>query len=610
MSIPRVSTQCSRIIAHKRLVYENKRWDLICVGVVMPLMVILIIPAASNSWQRDEKNPRIKVNKPAVYYRADIIALMSISGFFALVANITLYVRLRAPDFPKWVVPVTVLSSIMRVITSIAAYVIYAVFHAHNYNSKHVKYSGEYIMVTQFIVWWAIGAVVFMYLESWTFLQAIYFWIVAVATIGFGNFFPSYLASRLTWIVFEAVGIGLLAKMINTFVIVVFENIQLHTEQRIQELRRLRRRRRRRSEVQQTGMDDMESDSGSDITLAEDIGQTVADARKEKHIEQGKEVIKKITFAGVILMTWLLGAFTFSRTESWDFGTSFYFCFVSLTTTGFGDVVLRSATGVVLFIFFCLIGLGSMAYFGSVLSQMRLWILRYSIKQCVVHVEEFFNHIANCFRGILHRVGLGGPPNVSIDIQTDAELMSRSHTLRRFLPTSMTATTYEGPTPIDDDVLPMSEREAVVEDILDATRKLNRIINNMGRFLVDPRQITAQNAITQMSPIDIDSPVALTESPVESPNLEVLPPFPPPPPPSTPRLLLDERRRRSTQLLHSPQGRNTLPPRNRIVNASDADTSGLSMLGRMPAWHECQQQIRAITQATIRLLDIERDAGM
>jgi hypothetical protein len=41
----------------------------------------------------------------------------------------------------------------------------------------------------------------------------------------------------------------------------------------------------------------------------------------------------------IILVYLLVGAIMFSAWEDWELGSSLYFCFISLTTIGFGDLV-------------------------------------------------------------------------------------------------------------------------------------------------------------------------------------------------------------------------------------------------------------------------------
>ncbi|KAI8057111.1 hypothetical protein BDF22DRAFT_740635 [Syncephalis plumigaleata] len=613
MSVPHASTQHSRTIADRRLHYESKRWDLICVGVIMPLT----------------RSPSICCQYNALH-------------------------EAEHTELSSWVNLATIILIIAHIAFSIAAYVVYAAFHKREVATHHIRYNSEYILgimetsmsgviaalliydfylakrakhpgisltrrefrlvktVTHMIIWWAISSVVFMYLEHWTYLQGIYFWIVSMTTIGFGDHKPTYLASRLTWVAFDIVSLGLLTRMINAYVVVVFENIEMHTEHRIQELRRSRRHHRRMSEVQLTGTNGPDSDSISDITLAEDIGQTVADARKEKSSEQGKEVIEKVTFATLLLMScWLFGALAFSRTEGWDFGTSFYFTFVSLTTTGFGDVTVRSATGIVIFIFFCLVGVGCTAYFGSVLAQMRFWILRYAIRRGIIHMGEGIDYVLRfCYRVIRCVYCRTTMRNVIADTESEISNMPTARTLRRLLPPAMTAATFSGPMPADESIMPISEREAVVEEILDATRKLNRTIHLMSRFLVKPQPVTAQRQLTRV-PHLIDNQTALTESPLESPELMASPPPPPPPPPSTPRLLMDERRR-SLAPLHEHPGVTTTtathPEGQQMPSRVTREMASLTVMESLPIWQECRQHMRNITRATVRLLDIERDA--
>ena len=41
----------------------------------------------------------------------------------------------------------------------------------------------------------------------------------------------------------------------------------------------------------------------------------------------------------IIMVCLLVGAFMFSAWEDWELGSSLYFCFITLTTIGFGDLV-------------------------------------------------------------------------------------------------------------------------------------------------------------------------------------------------------------------------------------------------------------------------------
>ena len=45
----------------------------------------------------------------------------------------------------------------------------------------------------------------------------------------------------------------------------------------------------------------------------------------------------------IIFLFLFIGALLFSHWEDWDLGSSLYFCFVTLTTIGFGDMVPNNA---------------------------------------------------------------------------------------------------------------------------------------------------------------------------------------------------------------------------------------------------------------------------
>ena len=60
----------------------------------------------------------------------------------------------------------------------------------------------------------ALGTVMYMGLEHWTFVQALYFSVVTLATIGYGDLHPTTELSQLFTIVYILAGLGIIAAFI------------------------------------------------------------------------------------------------------------------------------------------------------------------------------------------------------------------------------------------------------------------------------------------------------------------------------------------------------------------------------------------------------------
>jgi hypothetical protein len=63
-----------------------------------------------------------------------------------------------------------------------------------------------------------------------------------------------------------------------------------------------------------------------------------------------------------VLLLHLVGAVIFSHLEDWTYSEAFYFCFVSLSTIGFGDFVPATAKGRAAAFVFIFFGVGFMAF--------------------------------------------------------------------------------------------------------------------------------------------------------------------------------------------------------------------------------------------------------
>jgi voltage-gated potassium channel len=62
-----------------------------------------------------------------------------------------------------------------------------------------------------------LGTVVYMFLEGWTLVDALYFSVVALATVGFGDLHPTTDAAKLFTVLYIVSGLGVLGAFIAEF---------------------------------------------------------------------------------------------------------------------------------------------------------------------------------------------------------------------------------------------------------------------------------------------------------------------------------------------------------------------------------------------------------
>ncbi len=61
-----------------------------------------------------------------------------------------------------------------------------------------------------------VGTVVFHWLENWTWIESLYFTVVTITTVGYGDITPTTDESRLVAIVYILAGVGLAAAALST----------------------------------------------------------------------------------------------------------------------------------------------------------------------------------------------------------------------------------------------------------------------------------------------------------------------------------------------------------------------------------------------------------
>ena len=62
----------------------------------------------------------------------------------------------------------------------------------------------------------ALGTISYHYLEGWSWINALYFSIITLTTIGYGDFSPQTTAGKLFIIAYVILGIGIILGFINT----------------------------------------------------------------------------------------------------------------------------------------------------------------------------------------------------------------------------------------------------------------------------------------------------------------------------------------------------------------------------------------------------------
>ncbi len=73
---------------------------------------------------------------------------------------------------------------------------------------------GKYLIVAA-ISMIALGTVVYMWLEGWSALDALYFSVVTLATVGFGDLHPTTDAAKLFTVFYILSGLGILAAFVS-----------------------------------------------------------------------------------------------------------------------------------------------------------------------------------------------------------------------------------------------------------------------------------------------------------------------------------------------------------------------------------------------------------
>ena len=187
--------------------------------------------------------------------------------------------------------------------------------------SKLLRSLGAGVVVA---VYFALGCIFYMHMErDWTLVDCIYFQMVTVSTVGYGDFSPSDDSKN------PGLVRGFTIVWILVGILVVFTNLAKAVSFITRPILNVTRR----------FLVTLMPHEGIDIN---GDGQHDFYVPGHPFIYYPQELLAPVLLAVVVQVS---AACAFMHFEGWDFGTAFYHCMVTATTVGYGDVSIETDSG-------------------------------------------------------------------------------------------------------------------------------------------------------------------------------------------------------------------------------------------------------------------------
>lgn len=231
------------------------------------------------------------------------------------------------------------------------------------------------LQTIMFLVYLLLGALVFGNIEGWNYLDAVYWADITLFTIGFGDYTAMSTLTRGLLFPYALVGIISLGLVIASIRSMVLERGRRRVDARVEE----KKRRRTVRAMTISGNDailkpiQQPPESNASDAPAGEMPTTEYERRRAEFelmrtIQDSAQTRRRWMSMGIATGSWLIlwfaGALVFYKTEQpyqrWTYFDAVYFCFVSFTTIGYGDVTPVSNAGKSFFVFWSLLTLPTM----------------------------------------------------------------------------------------------------------------------------------------------------------------------------------------------------------------------------------------------------------
>jgi len=178
-------------------------------------------------------------------------------------------------------------------------------------------------------------------IETWDYLNCVYFCVVTLTTIGFGDFYPTTSGSKAFLIIYSLCGLALIGFSVTMLAQKFIKRAAPHIKARIKAQKQAA------------------ASSTADIQAFNPWWDRFA--------MFFNHYARMFTAWAVFLVMWFGGAGIFAGIEGWAYTDGIYFCYITLTTIGYGDIVPQTTAGRIIMIFYAFTGFG---FLGFILAEV------------------------------------------------------------------------------------------------------------------------------------------------------------------------------------------------------------------------------------------------
>ncbi|KAH7179005.1 uncharacterized protein B0J16DRAFT_357197 [Fusarium flagelliforme] len=239
------------------------------------------------------------------------------------------------------------------------------------------------------LIYLLLGAYLFSEIESWNYLDAVYWTVVTLFTVGFGDYHPTTNLGRGLLIPFALAGIISLGLVISSVRILILENARRCIRTRIDHRKQDKFIKKMILKGEGCTLDpiyeDLQIPRGSAVEVqGREFERRKTEFQLMRRIQARSSTRRRWVAMAISTFLWLslwfIGALIFQKAEevqqSWTYFDAIYFCFVAWTTIGYGDLSPTSNLGRSFYVFWSLLALPTMTILISNASDTVVRIIR------------------------------------------------------------------------------------------------------------------------------------------------------------------------------------------------------------------------------------------